>query len=186
MYAFGDRRERPTAVASDPQVPELKDDPTPEERAAYVLLRLEQFIREGKTVDEGMSLRKWQAMAQTEIANTIAEAEGNVQKDDPITKRLLFTAGAALITIGFWGTAVSLHSVGYLVGGLICAAAGLALLVVSAEWRLRKSYRRREARKRRERLARIENLNRRIKRLEYELEKEAKSLKKDLKALGRG
>ncbi len=29
------------------KVPELSDDPSPDERAEYVIMRLEQFIREG-------------------------------------------------------------------------------------------------------------------------------------------
>ena len=41
------------------KVPELTDDPTPDERAEYVIRRLEQFIRDGRTVDEGMSFKIW-------------------------------------------------------------------------------------------------------------------------------
>ena len=161
-------------------VPDLPDNPTPEDRATYVILRLEQFIREGRKVAEGMSFRKWQAMALTEIATNIADAQNEVQKDEVPVNRFLFTAAASMVTIGFWGTAVSVHKVGYLAAGLICLAAGIVMLAVAGEWKFRKFWRRREAGKRRTRLRHIENLNRRIKRLERELEREARDLEKAL------
>ena len=39
------------------KIPELTGDPSPDERAEYVILRLEQFIREGRTFDEDMSFK---------------------------------------------------------------------------------------------------------------------------------
>ncbi len=167
------------------KIPELTDNPTPEERAEYVILRLEQFIREGRKIDEGMSFRLWQAMAKVEIANALAEAEASSQKDDVVTKRLLFTFAAALVTVGFWGTAVSLHKVAYLWGGLVCLVAGLFLMGVAGEWRFRKWSKRRQARKRAEALGRVESFNRRIKLLEHQLEKEEKALQKKIKEVTR-
>ncbi len=164
------------------KVPELSDDPSPDERAEYVIMRLEQFIREGRTFDEGMSFKIWQAMAKVEIAIAIAESELGQQKEESITRRLLFTFAAALVTVGFWGTAVSMHKVGYLVGGIVCGLAGLVLLAVAGEWRFRKWKKNRQANKRRKSLARIESINRRIKRLENDLEKEEKRLEKKIKA----
>lgn len=166
---------------TDFQVPELPLDPTPEQRAEYIIMRLEQFIRDGRTIDEGMSFRKWQAMAKTEIAIAIAAAQNEVQKDDPVTRRLLFMSAACMITIGFWGTAVTLHKTAYMVGALICAGAGLLLLAVAGEWRWRKWKRRKDAEQRIERLANIEALNKRIKGLERALEQEEKMLEKKLK-----
>ncbi len=163
------------------EVPELTDNPSPDERAEYVILRLEQFIRDGRTFDEGMSFKIWQAMAKVEIAIAIAESELGQQKEESVTKRLLFTFAAALVTVGFWGTAVSIHKVGYLVGGIICGLAGLVLLGVAGEWRFRKWKKNRQANKRRKSLARIEGINRRIKRLENDLEKEEKRLEKKIK-----
>ncbi len=168
-------------MSEDFEVPELSDDPTPDERAEYVILRLEQFIRDGRKVAEGMSFKIWQSMAKTEIAIAITETELGQQKEEAITKRLLFTFASALVTVGFWGTAVSLNKVGYLVGGIICFVAGLALMGVAGEWRFRKWNKSRQADKRRQTLARVENLNRRIKRLEGELEKEEKRLKEKVK-----
>ncbi len=172
-----------------PDVPSLSDEmdndlplnPTPEQRAEYIMQRLEQFIREGRTIDEGMSFKKWQAMAKTEIAIAIAAAQNEVQKDDPVTHRLLFMSAACLTTIGFWGTAVSLHKTAYLTGALVCGGAGLLLLLVLGEWRFKKWRRKSDAQKRIERLANIEALNKRIKGLERALEKEEKMIEKKLK-----
>jgi len=168
-------------VSDDFEIPELSDDPTPDERAEFVILRLEQFIRDGRTLAEGMSFKVWQSMARTEIAIAISETELAQQKEEVVTKRLLFTFAGALVTVGFWGTAVSVHKVGYLVGGIICFIAGLALLGVAGEWRFRKWNKTRQADKRRKTLARVESLNRRIKRLENELEKEEKRVLDKLK-----
>lgn len=163
--------------------PTLPAEPTPEERAEYVILRLEQFIREGRRVAEGMSFRQWQSMAKSEIAIAIAEAEMSQQKDELRSKRVLFVSAAALVTIGFWGTAVSLHKVAYLVGGLVCLGAGLIMLAVAVDWKVRTWRERRQAKKRREILSRIESLTRRLRRLETALDGEVEALEKKLKRL---
>ena len=181
MVCRAERRRKGKPVSEEFDVPELSDNPSPDERAEYVILRLEQFIRDGRTFDEGMSFKVWQAMAKTEIAIAIAEAELGQQKDENVTRRLLFTFSAALVTIGFWGTAVSLHKVAYLAGAIVIGAAGLVLLAVAGEWRFRKWSQVRKANKRRKALARVEDLNRRIKRLENDLEKEEKKRKKTIK-----
>jgi len=169
------------ASNDDFQVPDLPEHPTPDERAEYVILRLEQFIRDGRTIDEGMSFKKWQAMAKTEIAVAVAEAENSQDHDEINSRRILFIAAAAMITIGFWGTAVSFHDVGQLAAGLVCFGAGLALLFAAGHWRVRKWNNRRKSKERRKRLARIENLNKRIKRLESDLEKEEEKLEEALR-----
>jgi uncharacterized protein YlxW (UPF0749 family) len=102
-----------------------------------------------------------------------------------ITKRLLFTFAAALVTVGFWGTAVSLHKVAYIAGGIVCLLAGLVLMGVAGEWRFRNWNKKRQADKRRKALGRLEDMNRRIKRLEYQLEKEEKAMKKKIKEVAR-
>lgn len=165
------------------KVPELHDNPTPEERAEFVSLRLEQFIRDGRTIAEGMSFKKWQTMAKVEIANAIAAAELTYQREEQTTNRLLFTFASALITIGFWGTAVSLHKVGYLAGGLVCFISGALLMAVATEWRFRVWNKKRRARKRAARLIKIEDLNKRIKKMEVALEKTAEDLEDELAKL---
>jgi hypothetical protein len=163
--------------------PKLPAEPTAEERADYVILRLEQFIREGRRAAEGMSFKQWQAMAKSEIAVAIAEAEMSQAKDELRSKRVLFVSAAALVTIGFWGTAVSLHKVAYLVGGLVCLGAGLIMLAVAVDWRVRSWRERRQAKKRREILSRIESLTRRLRRLEGDLELEVETIEKKVRRL---
>jgi hypothetical protein len=68
-----------------------------------------------------------------------------------------------------------------MIGGIICFVAGLVLMGVAGEWRFRKWNKTRQADKRRKTLARVEDLNRRIKRLENELEKEEKHVLDKLK-----
>ena len=160
----------------DFEVPKLREHATPEERAQCVIMRLEQFIREGRAIDAGMSFKKWQAMARTEIAIAIAEAENSQDQGEINSRRVLFVAAAAMITIGFWGTAVSLHHVTHLLAGIICAGAGAVLLFVIGHWRFRKWNNRRNAKERAKRLKRVENLNKRIKRLEMELVKEEEAI----------
>jgi len=169
------------AQNDDFQVPVLPEQPTPDERAEYVILRLEQFIRDGCTLDEGMSFKKWQAMAKTEIVIAIAEAENSQKHDELNSRRVLFIAAAAMVTICFWGTAVSYHNVGNMVAGVVCTIAGFVLVGVAGGWRARKWNNRRQGEERRRRLGRIENLNKRIKRLETMLEKEEKELEKTLR-----
>jgi len=165
------------------EVPKLGNRPTPEEHAEYVIMRLEQFIRDGRTLDEGMSFKRWQTMAKTEIALAIAEAENSQDYDEISSRRTLFVSAAAMITIGFWGTAVSLHKVAELVGGIVIFSAGVIMLLTAGGFRYRKYKNRKDGLKRAHGLIRIENLNKRIKRLEQELEKEEKGKAKKLKKL---
>ena len=151
---------------------------TADERAQFVVKRLEQFIREGRTIAQGMSFRQWQAMARIEISNAIIAAENSRQDDDVVTKRLLFMAAAALVTIGFWGTLLAFDKAAYLPVAIICGGAGFCLFAVAGEWRIRKSVKARRARRRSETVARVEGLTRRIKRMEKQLEQEAKALEK--------
>ena len=55
-------------------ITEPPNNPTPEERAEYVVLMLEKFIRDGRKDEAGMSFRKWQTMAKSEIIIAIADA----------------------------------------------------------------------------------------------------------------
>lgn len=160
--------------------PKLPDSPTPEERASFVVQRLEQFIRDGRTIDEGMSFKKWQVMAHEEITAAIADVEREVIREAPVTRRMLFVFGAAISTIGFWGAAVSMHNVGHVLAAAVCVTAGIALIFAAGEWKFRKFWARRQANLRRRNLDKLESLNKRVKTLLNELEDEAKDLEKEL------
>ena len=76
---------------------------------------------------------------------------------------------------------MSFHHLGHLAAGIICAGAGTVLLFVTGHWRLRNWNNRRNSKERAKRLNRIENLNKRIKRLETELAKEEEALEDELR-----
>ncbi len=173
--------KNPLLQDEPPPPTDEKGNPTVDERADFVLKRIEQFIRDGRTIGEGMSLKRWQDMARFEISNALLEAENAHQEDDVVTKRLLFTMGSALITIGFWGVVFAFDKADYLVTALISGIAGFWLMAVATEWRFRKFWKARKARRRAQALKRVEGLTRRIKKMERELKKEEKDLKKKLK-----
>lgn len=156
----------------NPPSPTLSSAATAEDRSDYIVARLEQFIREGRKDDQGMSFDRWKQMARSEIAIAIAEAEMSQSHDQLHSKRVLFVCAAAMVTIGFWGTVTSLDKLDYMVGAAVIGIAGLVLLLAVGEWRYRSWAERKAARKRRAILNRVESLNKRIKRLEKELEAE--------------
>lgn len=145
---------------------------SPEERADFVVKRLEEFIREKKT-PEGMNFKHWQALCKAEIAAAIAAAIQEETRADDGLKRVLFAGAAALVTIGFWGVAVSLGRVDYLLAGLVCFVAGIVFLGIAGDWSLSRWRRNRAARERMKTLARIGDLDRRLKAIEKEREKES-------------
>jgi len=173
-------------LQDDPlEKPGKEDRPTPEQRAEFVVRRLEQFIRENRSASEGMSFQKWQEMARTEIANSIVDAENEYQDDDVVSNRLVISIAACFVTIGFWGTLLAFDKAHYLLVAIICAVAGIWLFAVAGEWRFRRFFRARKALKRARSLRRVESLSRRIKRMESELEDEAKELEKSIREMVR-
>lgn len=156
--------------------------PTPEQRAEFVLMRLEQFIRNGRTIAEGMNFKQWRDMARVEIANAIAAASQDRQDGQMLTRRILFTAASAFVTIGFWGTMLAFGKASYLTIAIIFGIVGAWLFAVIGEWPFRHFIKRRQARNRARILYRVENLTKRIRKMEIELKDEEKRLKKMLEA----
>ena len=122
----------PPSADPPPEVPlpppsdgrDYKGNPRPEDRADFVVKRLEQFIREGRTIAQGMSLKQWSEMARIEISNAIIDAENCTQKDDVVTKRWLFVCACAMVTVGFWGALLSFGKTDYFTVALVCVGAG--------------------------------------------------------------
>jgi len=180
----------PPAGPQRPQLPDYEESnpppietghPKPEQRADFVVKRLEQFIREGRTIAEGMSLKQWQDMARYEIASAIMAAENAQNEGEEVSKRLLFTVAASLTTVGFWGVLFAYDKVHYLIVATIFGVTGIVLLAIVGEWRLMKYFRRHKARQREITIHRVEDLTRRIKRMEKELKEEHRSLQSKLK-----
>ena len=174
---------RPPLPDYDPNnpPPEEQAHPSAQQRADFVVKRLEQFIREGRTIAEGMSLKQWMDMARFEIFNALIAAENAHTDDEAVSKRLLFTVAASLTTIGFWGVLFAYDKVQYLVVAIIFGITGIILLAIVGEWRLMKYFRRHQARQREKTLHRVEDLTRRIKRMEKELKEEHRALQSKLK-----
>lgn len=145
---------------------------SPEERADFIVKRLEEFIREKRNPGEGMSFKHWQALGKAEIAAAIAAAVKEQSQGDAGLKRVLFTAAAALVTVGFWGAAVSLGRVDYVLAGVICFVAGIVLMAVAGEWNYARWQARRRMSERMGTLARIGDLDKRLKAIEKERKKE--------------
>lgn len=109
-------------------------DPTPAQRAEFIVRKLEQFIREGKN-QRGMSFKTWQAMARAELTNSFAEQEKRMirRHGDLLIKRLIVTIAAALVTIGFWGVVMSVDRNFGGLAAMIMFGSGLLLLAVGLE-----------------------------------------------------
>ena len=160
-------------------------DPTPQDRADYLVRKLEQFIKEGRTV-RGVSFRDWQTMARAELANSFAEVEKRrieIQKDLPV-RRLLLVASVALVTIGFWGGVMALDRNREWVAALIMLASGIVLLAYAGDLGIRRLWQRGAAQKRRERFERIENFDRQLRQLEAEIRQKLKQTEADAKKAG--
>lgn len=184
----GEKRmaERPAADGpADPSGAPADGNPTALERADFVARRLEQFIRDNRTIDRGVNIRQWQAMARAEIVNAIEDAQADAQKDDAVTKRLMFIAASSLVTVGFWGVTFAWGRVGYLAVAVVCGLAALALFVGALETPIRRAAKRRARRRRSLGLGRIEDLNGRIRHMERELKREEKILEARLQTARR-
>jgi len=174
--------ETEPVVAREDLHSDERGNPTPEQRAEFIVRELEEFIRKNRTVG-GMSFSEWQDMAKKEIANALIEAEKDYHEHDRTIRRLLISAAAVLVTIGFWGTALAFDKAHYLLVGIIFTIAGLWLFGIVLDWRVRRYFKVKVGEKRRKSLLNIASLTRRIKRMEKEFEDEAKELEKSLEEL---
>lgn len=154
----------------------MADGPSPEQQADYLVRKLEQTIRDNRTV-KGMSFRTWQAIAKEEIANAIRASEKRFIQHDRTVNRMMLVGAGALVSIGFWGAVVAVDRAYGGAAALVSLVAGSLLFFFAADWGLKKAGRAYGRRKRAERLANIEDLDRRIKRMEQELQKKHDRLK---------
>jgi hypothetical protein len=155
-------------------------DPTPQDRADYLVRKLEQFIRDGRTV-RGVSFRDWQAMARSELANSFAEVDQRrleIQKDLAV-RRFLLVASVTLVTIGFWGGVMALDKSREWLAALIMLGAGTILLFYAADFSIRRLWNRGAAKQRRERFQRIESFDRQLRQLEAEIRQKLKKAEAD-------
>lgn len=161
----------------------MADGPTPEQQADYLVRKLEQTIRDNRTV-KGMSFRTWQAIAREEITNAIRAVEKRHVQHDRHVGRVLLVGSASLVSIGFWGAVVAVDRTYGGIAALVALVAGAALFFVGAEWGIRRMGGGWAQRRRQERLSNIEDLDRRIKRMEDALKKKHDRLKERMEEVG--
>jgi len=163
-----------------------KIPPTPHQRADYIVRKLEQMIRDGKTVGGGMSFSSWQQMARAELANAFADIERNKLRlaEDRTAKRLMASAAAALVTIGFWGVVMAADQSFGRLPAILIFASGLVLVAAASEWGLRRSMARHKAAQRFDRFQRIEDLDKQIKKMEAELRRKLERVKEEAAKAG--
>lgn len=162
-----------------------KNDASPEERAEYIVKRLELFIRENREPFKGMNFNKWQQLARVEIANSMRDIEMQHKNDDQVSRRMLFIIGSSIATIGFWGVAAAFGRIDYMLAGMICLIAGILVLAHAGEWVVRKGMKKASAKRRERAYNNAVSLDRQIKNMEKELKNKAKELEKTLEAMGR-
>jgi len=150
--------------------------PTPEQQADYLVRKLEQTIRDNRTV-KGMSFRTWQTIAKEEITNAMRAVEKRHVQHDRTVSRLILVSASALVTIGFWGAMVAVNSTYGGVAAIITLVAGAALFFVTADWGIKRFTADYNKHKRVERLGHIEDLDKRIKRMEHDMKKKADRIK---------
>ncbi|MGE5478124.1 MAG: hypothetical protein ACM3Q1_15830 [Bacteroidales bacterium] len=161
----------------------MAEGPTPEQQADYLVRKLEQTIRDNRTV-KGMSFRTWQAIAREEITNALRAIEKRHADHDRAVGRVLLVGSASLVSIGFWGAVVAVDRAYGGIAALVALVAGAALFFVGAEWGIRRLGTGYGRRKRVERLAHIEDLDRRIKRMEDAMRKKHDRLKERMEEMG--
>lgn len=159
------------------------EGPTPEQKTDYLVRKLEQTIRDNRTVN-GMSFRTWQTIAREEILNAMRESEKRQMRHDQTVNRLILASASALVTIGFWGAMAAVNSAYGGIAAIITLAAGAVLFFFTADWGIKRFSAGYDKHKRAERLAHIEDLDRRIKRMEQEMKKKADRLKETQARLG--
>lgn len=160
----------------------MRDAPTPEQQADYLVRKLEQTIRDNRTV-KGMSFRTWQNIAREEIANAIRDAEKRHFDRDKGVGRLLLVGSSSLVTIGFWGAVVAVDRAYGGPAAIIFLIAGAALAFVGLDYGMRRFGTRWMARRRLERMSSIESLDRRIKRMEADMKKKHDRLKEKMEEI---
>lgn len=144
--------------------------PTPDQRADYLVRKLENLIREGKSA-HGMSFKTWQALARSELANAFSDFERQLLKSrqDAVGKRLIMVGVTTVATIGFWGAALTVdRHYGDLAAYIFIGAGGL-LAVVCAEIVLRRLANRYRTVAREKSFERIVDFDKQLKRLEAEI-----------------
>jgi hypothetical protein len=150
-------------------------EPTPEQRAELIVLKLEHFIRDKRTV-RGVPYRDWQAMAREELTQAFVDVaeEARDKTRDIVMRRVLLVGASSLITIGFWGAVMALDTHYGIISAMIMFMAGVILLFVVGDFGIRRIWQRGTAAQRPGRFRRIARYDTQLRRLEHDLQKRLK------------
>lgn len=157
--------------------------PTPQQRADYLVRKLENLIREGKS-ERGMSFKTWQALARTELSNAFTDFERQLVKSrqDATGRRLVLAGVLTVVTIGFWGMALSVDRRYGDLAAQIFIGAGVLMACVLAEIAFRRIATRYKTVAREKSFERIEDFDKQLKRLEAEIWLKLKKTKEQAEA----
>lgn len=166
--------------------------PSPEQQADYLVRKLEQTIRDNRTVRNttdkrevrGMSFSTWQTVAREEIANALRAAERRRAAQGRAVALSVLATAASLVTIGFWGAVVAVDRAWGSWAAFSSLGAGLILAGVGARWGVTRMMGNLSDHLRTGRLAKIEDLDRRIKRMETDMQKKHDRLKDKMAEVG--
>jgi hypothetical protein len=159
-------------------------DPTPMERADYLVRKFERFIVEGKKSEKGMPFKAWQTMARVEIANSMADLEQQtaLTRFDLAARRMLAVGAAAIVTIGFWGAVITVDRNYGPLAALLIFIAGLVLLAMVLEFGVRRVVAGIKSKARKRNFGQIEEFDRQLKKFEAELRRKLDAAKKQAAA----
>lgn len=162
-------------------------NPTPEERAHVIVMRLEQFIRDGRTEEGGIPFRKWQELAVHEVDNAIRDAEKHWRADNRFIDRGLLLGASGLLTVGVWGTVLAFQAApDRQTAALILLVAGAVLFAILGAWGIKRLDKFHQMGRRRDHFRRVFNFDRQLAQLDVDLEKRLKELEETLDEMSKG
>ena len=143
-------------------------EPTASQRAEYMIRTLENFIRDKRTAQGGMSFKTWQTMAHAELSNAFLEHERAMLKlkQDRLGRRILLVSVSAMVTIGFWGVVMTVNNDLGPLAAAILTGAGAALAFIGGEMVTRKMISQYKKRARERSFDQIRDFDQQVKKLE--------------------
>lgn len=158
---------------------------TPEEKAEVIVLKLERFIRDNRTLAKGVSFRRWQELARIEIASAI-RSRGIVQDIEcRALDRALMVLGIGLATIGLWGSLWAIDAApNRILAGTLIFIGGMLVLWVCGALGLKSPLKRFQGRRRRATMKKVRSLHAEVRALETYLKKRKKQLEDEIDDLG--
>lgn len=158
---------------------------TPEEKAEVIVLKLERFIRDNRTLAKGVSFRKWQELAKLEIAAAIRSKEVLRDLESRALDRAMIVLGVGLATVGVWGSLLAIDGApNRIIGGTLTFIGGMMTLWVAGALGLKSPLKRFQANRRRTHMKKVRALHAEVRALETYLKKRKKQLEDEIEDLG--